>query len=132
MQMSGLRLDSRQGILAGGTSGKIVTPGSADKSTLYQRVAGIGGLARMPFGGDPLPPEQVKLIGAWIDQGAAIPETAAAPRPRKRPRLTGALSRLCPPGTSSGTSAMGQESHRSFVLARLEKEGLSPRRKPIA
>ena len=69
-QMSGLRLDNRQALLAGGNSGKIVVPGSADTSTLYERVAGTGGLARMPFGGDPLPPEQVKLIRAWIDQGA--------------------------------------------------------------
>src|SRR5258708_40161791 len=75
--MSGLRLDSRQALLTGGNSGKIVTTGSADTSTLYERVAGTGGLARMPFGGDPLPPEQVKLIRAWIDQGAEIAETAA-------------------------------------------------------
>ena len=53
-QMSGLRLDTRQAILAGGNAGKIVTPGSADTSTLYERVAGTGGLARMPFGGDSL------------------------------------------------------------------------------
>ena len=41
-QMSGLRLDSRQAFLAGGTNGKIVVPGKAADSTLYKRVAGIG------------------------------------------------------------------------------------------
>jgi hypothetical protein len=38
-QMSGLRLDSRQAFLAGGTNGKIVVPGQAADSTLYKRVA---------------------------------------------------------------------------------------------
>ena len=90
-----------------------MTPGSAANSTLYQRVAGTGGLARMPFGGDPLPPEQVKLIGAWIDQGAAIPETAAASRDHASGQDSlGLCCARAPPGTSSSTPGMGQESHR--------------------
>ncbi len=112
-QMSGLRLDSRQALLAGGNSGKIVTPGSAANSTLYQRVAGMNGLAQMPFGGDPLPPEQVKLIRAWIDQGAEIPETAAASSTTQHGQDALGLCRArAPPGTASGTPGMGQESHR--------------------
>src|SRR5579863_5966106 len=60
-QMSGLRLDSRTALLAGGTNGKIVVPGNSADSTLYKRVAGIGGLTRMPFGGQPLAAAQIEL-----------------------------------------------------------------------
>ena len=109
--MSGLRLDTRQALLAGGNSGKIVTPGSADSSTLYERVAGTGGLARMPFGGDPLPPEQVKLIRAWIDQGAEIPERRPSADHASGQDALGLYRARAPSGTSSGTSRLGQESH---------------------
>ena len=80
-QMSGLRLDTRTALLAGGTNGKIVVPGKSADSTLYKRVAGIGGLARMPFGGQPLATAQIELFRAWIDQGADIPESAATASP---------------------------------------------------
>jgi mono/diheme cytochrome c family protein len=124
-QMSGLRLDNRQALLAGGNSGKIVTPGSADTSTLYERVAGTGGLARMPFGGDPLPSEQVKLIRAWIDQGAEIPETALATTQTVKPHW-GFIAPVRPPVPQVVHHGWVRNPIDSFILARLEKEGLSP------
>ncbi len=124
-QMSGLRLDSRQALLTGGNSGKIVTPGSADTSTLYERVAGTGGLARMPFGGDPLPPEQVKLIRAWIDQGAEIPETALATAQAVKTHW-GFIAPVRPPVPQVVHQGWVRNPIDSFILARLEKEGLSP------
>ena len=45
-QMAGLRLDAKQAVFA-----KVVVPGKATESSLYQRVAGIGEVARMPMGG---------------------------------------------------------------------------------
>src|SRR2546425_8231894 len=73
-QMNGLRLDSKEAAFAGGKSGKAIMPGDASKSTLYQRVAGIGELARMPFGGKPPEAAQIALIRTWIDQGAEWPD----------------------------------------------------------
>ena len=125
-QMSGLRLDSRQALLAGGNSGKIVMPGSAANSTLYQRLAGINGLAQMPFGSDPLPPEQIKLIGAWIDQGAEIPETAAGSSTTRTVTHWGFVAPLRPAVPQVAHQGWVRNPIDSFILSRLEKEGLSP------
>ena len=78
MQMSAYRLDTKQPALAGGTVGKAIVPGNAASSPLYMRVAGIGELARMPFGGKPLDAPEIALIKAWIDEGADWPDSVPA------------------------------------------------------
>src|SRR5579872_3820213 len=52
-QLSGFRLDVKQAAMVGGTVGKNrdVVPGKAAESALYARVAGLGGVERMPMGG---------------------------------------------------------------------------------
>src|SRR5882724_1124918 len=60
-QMAGLRVDAKQSVMA-----KVVIPGKADESKLYQRVAGIGDVARMPMGGR-LADAQIATIKAWIE-----------------------------------------------------------------
>jgi mono/diheme cytochrome c family protein len=125
LQMAGLRLDSKKLALAGGQSGKVIHPGKASESSLYKRVAGIGDQARMPMGGKPLEPAQIGLIQAWIDQGADWPEGAGtevaevkkhwAYIPPKRPGL---------PTVSNPSWPVNPID--TFILARLEKEGLSP------
>src|SRR5437879_2922881 len=77
-QLSGLRLDLKQSAIAGGSLGKDILPGKAYESPLYGRVAGLGGVSRMPMGAKPLPDDQVELIRLWIDQGADWPETDTA------------------------------------------------------
>ena len=52
-----------------------VTPGSADNSYLYRKLAGTqtaagGSGERMPFGEAPLPEEKIELIRRWIEAGA--------------------------------------------------------------
>ncbi len=66
----GLRLDSEANALKGGESGKSIIPGNSAKSPLVKRLLGEGEDDRMPAGADPLPPAQIKLIRAWIDQNA--------------------------------------------------------------
>ena len=71
-----LRLDSLEGALKGGEDGKVIEPGNSAKSMLVHNIARIGeddtwmpppdNKAKIP----PLPPEQIGLIRAWIDQGA--------------------------------------------------------------
>ncbi len=124
-QMGGLRLDSKALAFNGGLSGKAIVPGKASDSHLYRRVLGIGDQARMPMGSEPLSEEQIRLIQAWIDQGAEWPEGVGAESaevekhwayvPPKRPPLPQVSNSRWP------TSPIDY-----FVLARLEKEGLSP------
>jgi mono/diheme cytochrome c family protein len=55
-----------------GDSGEApVVPGKPEKSYLFQLVQPRSGKAEMPQGRDPLPEKQLKLIEAWIKQGAA-------------------------------------------------------------
>jgi mono/diheme cytochrome c family protein len=66
-----IRLDSLEGALKGGEHGKIVLIGDSARSKIVQAVAGQTDELMPPKGkGDPLTPEQIGLIRAWIDQGA--------------------------------------------------------------
>jgi mono/diheme cytochrome c family protein len=66
-----IRLDSMEGALKGGDHGKIIQPGNSAKSKLVLAVAGLTQESMPPKGkGDPLTPDQIGLIRAWIDQGA--------------------------------------------------------------
>src|SRR5262245_48000157 len=75
-----LRLDTREGALAA-----VVVPGKPDKSELIARVAAADGDGRMPppKHGPRLKPEQVQVLRAWIEQGAAYSEHWAFIRPRR-------------------------------------------------
>ncbi len=128
-QMSALRLDNRAAILAGGTNGKIFVTGKSADSTLWQRVAGIGDLTRMPFGGQPLPPAQIALIKNWIDQGAEIPEGApgastATSEPVKK--HWGFVAPIKPAVPVADHSPWARNPIDAFVLDKLDKEGLKP------
>ena len=76
MAMGGLRLHTRSDLLAGGDKGAAVLEGNSAGSRLIHLVAGMGDL-KMPLDGEPLSPEQVGVLRAWIDQGAVWPQGAA-------------------------------------------------------
>jgi len=70
---AGLALDTLAGTLKGSHDGKVVTVGDSARSGLVLSVAHIGDPdSFMPKGkgAQPLTPEQIGLIRAWIDQGA--------------------------------------------------------------
>ena len=116
-RMANLRLDMPDGG-AYSTRGKykIITPGDAAKSRLFERISEASQARRMPpaTSGKSLTPQQVELIKQWIDQGAkweqhwafVPPKAAAAPEVKDR--------------------AWAHNRIDEFVLARLEKEGLKP------
>jgi cytochrome c553 len=72
-QKAGLRLDSRQGLLDGGDSGPAIVPGDAEKSLLFQAVAGLHADLKMPKNADPLGAPAVAAIREWIEMGAPDP-----------------------------------------------------------
>src|SRR6188474_1615821 len=72
-QKARLRLDSLAAIMKGSENGAIVLPGNGEKSPMVRRLLGLDGEDRMPKDKDPLPPAQIALIRAWIDQGASLP-----------------------------------------------------------
>ena len=124
-QMHGLRLDSKKLALAGGHSGKVIYPHKATESPLYRRVAGIGNEPRMPMGGEPLAQQQIALIRAWIDQGANWPESVG-PEVAEIEKHWAYVPPKRPPLPKVSRRDWAANSIDSFVLARLEKEGLAP------
>ncbi len=118
--MAQLRLDTKDGALKGGTSGRVIVPGSSIKSPLVRRLIAPDQKVRMPFGLAPLPAEKIALIRAWIDQGALWPEDVAG---RKHWAY---ITPKRPPLPAVRNASWGKNPIDRFVLARLEKEKLEP------
>jgi len=76
-QYGGLRLDSRDGMLKGGTSGPAIVPGDPEKSLLIQAVRQTSYKLKMPKGGR-LKPEEVDALVEWVRGGAQWPAYAAS------------------------------------------------------
>ena len=88
---SGLRLDTREGILAGGDGGPVVVLSNSAASRLIHAVARSPEISEdlwMPPEGrtPPLSAEEIGLLRAWIDQG--LPWTSGPPRPADRIEVT--------------------------------------------
>ncbi|MBI82164.1 MAG: hypothetical protein CMJ81_03120 [Planctomycetaceae bacterium] len=72
-QEAGLRLDTATFVRQGGESGTIVTPGDP-AGLLIDRVSSREEEERMPPEGEPLTDQQIRLLKAWIEQGASGPQ----------------------------------------------------------
>lgn len=78
-QKGGLRLDSRPALRMGGDSGPAIVPGSAERSLLFQAIAGTHAELKMPKDAEPLNATTVAAIREWIEMGAPDPrETPSA------------------------------------------------------
>ncbi len=80
-QTSGLRLDSREAMIAGGDAGPVLEPGKKAESLLYQAASHSGDASKMPPKNsktEPMTADEVAALGQWIDQGAHWPATKPA------------------------------------------------------
>jgi len=74
-QKGGWRVDVKDVALTGGDNyAPNVRAGKSAESPLIHFVAGLDPDMKMPVKGDPLQPEQIGLLRAWIDQGAQWPD----------------------------------------------------------
>jgi hypothetical protein len=130
----GLRVDDRNGLLAGGNSGAAVVPGDPAASLLLKRVNHTDAKRRMPKEGEPLTAEQVAALSRWIRDGAPWPPVKLPAslgksnewyEPLKRehwawqPLSNPELPAVSPP-------SWPKDELDRFVLAGLEKAGLEP------
>ena len=126
LRSGGLRLDSREAALKGGYSGPVIVAGKSAESRLILLVSGAGGNLVMPPTGERLPPEEIELLRAWVDQGAEWPEDSAAAAPETE-TLHWAFQPVAKPELPS---VRAEEWLRNpidgFILARLEEEGIEP------
>ena len=131
LQSGGLRLDARAAALAGGYSGAVILPGRSADSRLIRMVSGLQKDLIMPMGGSKLTAEQIGLLRAWIDQGAAWPETAAsangAGEPAPARSLPWSFQKPSRPVEPRPTNiAWVRNPIDAFVLSRLEATHIKP------
>lgn len=68
-KMGGLVMDSYAALMKGGAHGPVIVPGKADQSRMILMLEGKV-QPRMPFGGDPLPEQDIAALKEWVDGGA--------------------------------------------------------------
>src|SRR5579883_268915 len=130
----GLRVDDRNGLLAGGNTGPAVVPGDPDKSLLLRRVIQKNVKRRMPLEGKPLSDEQVALLSAWIKDGAAWPRVlppASFGKTKQRYETLKKkhwawqpLTNPIPPAIAD--AGWPKDDIDRFLLEKLEAKGLKP------
>src|SRR5258705_8608794 len=114
-QMGTVRFDREEGAKHPLPDGRLaVAPGDPAKSEIIKRVTLTNPAQRMPMGGEPLSEREVSVLKQWIKEGAVWQKHWSF-IPPKRPDL--------PKVNDAGWARNAID---SFVLARLEKEGLKP------
>ncbi len=127
--MGQLRLDGREFALKGGLTGPSIIPGAGEQSLLVKRILGAGDETRMPMGGDPLNPAEISLISRWIDQGANWSEgdQSAVRSPQAASQQHWSYVKPALPALPKvKNQSWIRNPIDAFILARLEKEGLTP------
>jgi hypothetical protein len=134
--LGGLRLDSREAMLKGGSRGPSLVPGDPDKSVLIQAVRQTDPKLKMPMGSK-LKSAEVEDLVAWVKAGAVWPKSAAPLTTSAKSngkyviaperRAFWSLLPLSDPQPPSVKDAKWPKSPiDKFILARLEKDGMKP------
>ncbi len=113
---SNLRLDTRAGAFADLGGYRAIVPGRPEKSELIRRLESDDENEKMPppAAHQKITPGQIELIRKWIAAGADWREHWSLIPPQRMP----------PPGVKH--NAWPRNAIDAFILARLEREGLSP------
>jgi hypothetical protein len=114
---AGLRLDTPEGAVAPSKSGeRAVVAGDLDQSELFQRITAEDDAQRMPpkNSGKTLEPAEIERLRSWIEQGGRYTRHWSLVPPT-RPKLPSVRDR-----------SWCANPIDSFILARLETEGLRP------
>jgi len=124
-QKGELRLDVRVLAMKGGETGRAILPGKAAESLLIKLVRGEDADRVMPAKGERLSDAQIEVLRKWIDGGADWPEDGVKVADKAELWSLKPVVRRDPPAVKNGAWAKNEIDR--FILARLEKEGLSPR-----
>jgi hypothetical protein len=129
-----LRLDTREGIRQGGSSGPAVVPGDSEASLLFQAITAANGIEPMPPKAK-LPAAVVADFRRWIEMGAPDPrEGTSKPTSASRPIANRDWWSLRPivrpeiPTVESSTAGWARTPIDRFILAKLVEKGLRPSR----
>ena len=120
-----LRLHAPDFIRKGGQSGAAIVPGKGHESLLIRRLLDESDEDRMPLDADPLPPETIARLRAWIDQGAVMPAATAAADAAVEEHWAYVKPKRPEPPAVTNAGWVRNPIDR-FVLAKLEAEKLAP------
>ena len=128
-----LMLDSREGLLLGGTTGPAIVPGKPDESLLIQAVRYTDEDLQMPppDHGGKLSLQQIADLTEWVRRGAPDPRVPAMTAGGKAYGGVGKAHWAFQPVKKPDVPAVkdnswGQSPVDHFILARLESVGLHP------
>ena len=130
---SGLRVDSRESLLKGGSRGPAMVPNDPDKSLMIQAVRQTGEL-KMPKGGK-LTQEEVQSLTDWVKMGAPWPRSkqvssatsASQFKISPEQRSFWSFQPLKPPAPPAVKNTKWPKTAiDKFVLAKLEAQGILP------
>ena len=117
--MSKLRLDSRDGLIAGGTRGAAIVPGNAEQSLLYKVITHQIAPQMPPTG--KLAEDEIAVLRDWINSGAEWDADALSAAPSND---WWAFQR--PVKSVVPTIAGAEHPIDAFVAAKLRQEGVEP------
>ncbi len=114
-RQANLRLDETEGLFTDRGGYRIIVPGNAAQSRLYQKISSTDASVHMPpsYSGRTITPKQVELIKEWIDQGAKWEMLWSFVVPKR------------PPVPEVKEKDWPRNPIDNFVLAKLESEGLN-------
>jgi mono/diheme cytochrome c family protein len=126
----GLRLDTSDGLVKGGSSGSAIAPGNPDMSLLIKAVRYTDPDLQMPPKDQKLSDKQIATLEAWVKMGAPVP-ASSGPRPLTDINEARKRHWAFQPVTKPALPAVKRASWirtpvDNFVLANLEKKGLKP------
>ncbi len=115
-RLSGLRLDTEEGVMKDLGGRFAVSPGRPDESEVWKRISHENDALKMPpvYAPKQLTAEEAETIREWIEQGAKYESHWAFSAPRKAPF----------PDVKHAEWARNAVDR--FVLARVEAEGMEP------
>jgi len=123
-----LRLDVRAAAVNGGRSGPLFVSGKPDESMIIDRVLGRGDEQRMPLDREPLPEACIKILTAWVEQGAVWPDDGLTNEHGVEEKHWAYVSpvRQQPPASVTSLEKWPRNPIDNFVLEAMTKKGLAP------
>jgi mono/diheme cytochrome c family protein len=125
-QESGLRLDTVALLLKGGERGAAMVAGRADDSLIIKAIRGSDEMERMPAQSKPLTDDEIGLIAAWIDSGAAAPVDDKPADPREHWAFRAPIRPELPLGWLHARPTWPRGTMDTFIAAGHSKRGLRP------